>query len=235
MKNTFLTTILILIAFSLSMVLMGQEAANTGADNEKLVEAAKLLKEEKFQDAKVLLDELLTVDNPEQAVFDNLCYADYSLKLYDDTMKAAELGLKKYPNNLILKKFKAKALFSKGEKGDAIDLLEEVSEADEKDVETWTLLTIYNFHDRDFSDCIDAAENTIELDPNSIIAYNYMGFSFIAKKKWDKAIKAFDKALEIDPKDKMAAKGKAQAIGLQKQERNSRTIQETGESRETRP
>ncbi|KMQ70837.1 tetratricopeptide repeat protein [Chryseobacterium koreense] len=122
----------------------------------------KLGEASEFKDFKVE-----TSPSVEKQIYQNLTDELYTEKRYDEVIKYADLGLKKFPNDEKLVNIKGLAYFSSGKSAEFIEVLKGQVAANPKDVDSWYNLGIMLKSDPAQYEAAKAAFlKAIELNPN---------------------------------------------------------------------
>ncbi|MPN35442.1 hypothetical protein SDC9_182940 [bioreactor metagenome] len=108
-----------------------------------------------------------TSPSVEKQIYQNLTDELYTEKRYDEVIKYADLGLKKFPNDEKLVNIKGLAYFSSGKSAEFIEVLKGQVAANPKDVDSWYNLGIMLKSDPAQYEAAKAAFlKAIELNPN---------------------------------------------------------------------
>ena len=162
----------------------------------------KLFKEKKYDDAVVILEDLLKKepDNIETMRFAGDCY--YLSGKTDKARKTGELILEKDPGNLHAQRLMGNILFyKKKDAGKAIGYYKRALAQKPDDRSTFLSLMEAYFYIKDIPSVISALEVYLKKNPNDYQALVIMGEAYIERGSLKDAQRILKRALEIEPDD----------------------------------
>lgn len=161
---------------------------------------------------KILVDLLSTSPQNREYQFcaGMICF---ELKKLDDAEKYADSGIKAHDKNPRFLKLKAKIEIEKRNYAKAIDLLDDASDIDSEDLDTWLLMAKAAKLRLQFKVVVKAASEALDLDEKNIEAYRYKCDGLLQMLHYDKAVKCYDQWFKLDPKNEEALRGKEESTG----------------------
>lgn len=135
----------------------------------------------------------------------------YKAKRYEEAIKLADEGLKKFPNDEVLTNVKGLSYFNSGKSAEFIQILQDKVKKNPNDYESWFNLGIMQKNDPALAkDAKSSFEKAVEVKPDYVPAYQNLAFLMMGDDA--KAIddyNAFRKAQKIEEANKVMAARRA--------------------------
>jgi tetratricopeptide (TPR) repeat protein len=127
----------------------------------------------------------------EKDFYEGAVRALYNSEQYDDVVKYADLGLKKFPSNLTILNLKGSAYYKSGKGSEFVKMLKEQVVANPKDINSWLNLGEMLRENPDTqNEAVEAYKKVTELDPTNKFAFT--GLTYLTMGDDEKTMESYN-------------------------------------------
>jgi tetratricopeptide (TPR) repeat protein len=199
----------------LNVVMKEVEAKVVGGND--FLEAEKLYKEEKYQEAADAFQRVIEGNPAYAEAYANLGRCYLKLEQFDQAIENLDKAVELKPTLAVAFRYLGEALLTKGETDKGKEALTKASELETDDAEFHYNLgaTFYNYDLTD--EAIAEYLKALKLDDKMSNVFYQLGWAYFKKGELEKSIESFEKFLESNPKSPQAPEVKGVLEELKKQ------------------
>jgi tetratricopeptide (TPR) repeat protein len=171
--------------------------------------ADKLFQEKKYEEALVVLDEIIKKKPDLYVVYKNVGACYFAMEDYEKALEAYMKVYGRQPDRADILIDIANTYNNWGKKAEAAEWYQKISLEEIRDIDTAYNAGVVFYNAGNPADALKYFKKSVEIDAEFADGYYQLGMASVATNSNEEAIAAFQKFLELDPESPQAATAKS--------------------------